>query len=249
MNELALFAGAGGGILGGLLCGWKTVCAVEKDEYAASILCARQNDSILAPFPIWDDVCTFDGKPWCGIVDVVSGGFPCQDISLAGKRKGITGAKSGLWKSMARIINEVRPKFAFVENSALLISNGLATVVSDLTEMGYDIRWGCFTGYMVSAVHKRERIFILAKMADADCRRQHQNKIHKKSSYEIDVWEQCTFDKLCDDEAIRGKDYSDCHRTIDDISETMDRLKAVGNGQIPAVAAIAWKILLEGFVV
>ena len=84
MNELALFAGAGGGILGGHLLGWRTVCAVEWEAYPASVLVARQNDKILPPFPIWDDVQTFDGKPWRGIVDVVSGGFPCQDISAAG---------------------------------------------------------------------------------------------------------------------------------------------------------------------
>ena len=84
MNELALFAGAGGGILGGKLLGWRTVCAVEWEAYPASVLCARQNDGFLETFPIWDDVQTFDGKPWRGIVDVVSGGFPCQDISVAG---------------------------------------------------------------------------------------------------------------------------------------------------------------------
>jgi len=84
MNELALFAGAGGGILGGKLLGWRTVCAVEWEAYPASVLCARQNDGLLPPFPVWDDVQTFDGKPWRGIVDVVSGGFPCQDLSVAG---------------------------------------------------------------------------------------------------------------------------------------------------------------------
>jgi len=84
LNELALFAGAGGGILGGKLLGWRTVCAVEWEAYPASVLCARQNDGLLPPFPIWDDVQTFDGKPWAGIVDVISGGFPCQDISSAG---------------------------------------------------------------------------------------------------------------------------------------------------------------------
>ena len=81
MNELALFAGAGGGILGGHLAGWRTVCAVERDAYAAQVLSQRQNDGCLAPFPIWSDVCSFDDRPWRGIVDVISGGFPCQDIS------------------------------------------------------------------------------------------------------------------------------------------------------------------------
>ena len=93
LNELALFAGAGGGILGGHLLGWRTVCAVEWEAYPASVLCARQNDGLLPTFPIWDDVQTFDGKPWRGIVDVVSGGFPCQDISAAGTGGGLLEAE------------------------------------------------------------------------------------------------------------------------------------------------------------
>ena len=102
MNELALFAGAGGGILGGKLLGWNTVCAVEYDAYAASVLVARQNDGCLEPFPVWDDVRTFDGKPWRGIAQVVSGGFPCTDISVAGKGEGIDGEESGLWTEIDR---------------------------------------------------------------------------------------------------------------------------------------------------
>ena len=121
MNELALFAGAGGGILGGLICGFRTVCAVEINDYARRVLMQRQDDGILEPFPIWDDVTTFDGKPWRGLVDVVTGGFPCQDISACGKGEGIDGSRSGLWQHMARIISEVGPRFALVENSPLLV--------------------------------------------------------------------------------------------------------------------------------
>jgi DNA (cytosine-5)-methyltransferase 1 len=142
VNELALFAGAGGGILGGHLLGWRTVCAVEREPYAASVLAQRQNDGLLPTFPIWDDVCTFDGKPWRGIVDVVSGGFPCQDISAAGKGAGIDGERSGLWGQMARIVGEVRPRFVFMENSPLLVGQGLVRVLADLAEMGFDARWG-----------------------------------------------------------------------------------------------------------
>ena len=139
MNELALFAGAGGGILGGHLLGWRTVCAVEWEPYAASVLVQRQNDGILPPFPIWDDVQTFDGRPWRGIVDVVSGGFPCQDISAAKKNAdGIDGASSGLWREMVRIIREVEPRFVFVENSPMLTTRGLSTVLGDLAAMGFD---------------------------------------------------------------------------------------------------------------
>ena len=169
MNELALFAGAGGGILGGHLLGWRTVCAVEWDAYAASVLVQRQNDGCLPPFPIWDDVQTFDGRPWRGCVDVVSGGFPCQDISAAGKGAGIDGERSGMWKHMARIINEVRPREGvFIENSPMLaVGRGLGTVLCDLAEMGYDARWGIVGAHHVAAPHKRDRIWIWA-VADSN---------------------------------------------------------------------------------
>ena len=167
LNELALFAGAGGGILGGKLLGWRTVCAVERNPYAAAILAQRQNDGILQPFPIWDDVCTFDGKPWKGIIDVVSGGFPCQDISVAGTGKGLSGERSGLWSEFARIIREVEPRFVFVENSPALTFRGIDTVLGNLAEMGYNAAWGVFGADDVGAPHKRERIWIVAELANA----------------------------------------------------------------------------------
>ena len=162
MNELALFAGAGGGILGGKLLGWTTVCAVEWEAYPASVLIARQNEGVLPPFPIWDDVRTFDGRPWRGRVDVVSGGFPCQDISAAGKGAGIDGERSGMWAHMARIVREVGPRFVFVENSPMLTSRGLGRVLGDLAAMGYDARWGVLGANDAGAPHKRDRIWIVA---------------------------------------------------------------------------------------
>ena len=172
MNELDLFAGAGGGILGGHLLGWRTVCAVEWEPYPASVLAARQNDGLLPAFPIWDDVRTFDGRPWRGIVDVVSGGFPCQDISAAGKGAGIDGERSGLWGEMARIIGEVRPRYVFVENSPLLVGRGLVRVLADLAEMGFDARWGVVGASDVGAPHRRERCWIVAHAERAERHRQ-----------------------------------------------------------------------------
>lgn len=162
MNELALFSGVGGGILGGHLLGWRTVCAVEIEPYPASVLLARQNDGILPPFPVWDNVCTFDGRPWRGIVDVVSGGFPCQDISVAGKGAGISGERSGMWSHMARIIGEVRPRFAFVENSPALLTRGLGVVLSDLAALGYDCKWTVLGAADVGAPHQRDRFWLVA---------------------------------------------------------------------------------------
>ena len=185
MNELALFAGYGGGILGGKLLGWRTVCAVENNPYAAAILAARQNDKTLEPFPIWDDVRTFDGTGWRGRVDIISGGFPCQDISVAGKQTGLAGDRSGLWSEFARIIGEVGPEFVLVENSPnlLTVNDGrdFGRVLSDLASLGYDAAWGVLGADDAiwhnsdpCADHERKRIWLLAALPDPDCPRQLQ---------------------------------------------------------------------------
>ena len=170
MNELHLFAGAGGGILGGELLGHTTVCAVEIEEYPRKVLLQRQRDGILPRFPIWDDITTFDGNPRRGRVDVVCGGFPCQDISAAGKGAGIEGEKSGLWAEFARIIGEVLPRFVFVENSPMLTSRGLGTVLGDLASLGFDADWGVLGAHHAGgnhrAPHKRDRIWITARNSE-----------------------------------------------------------------------------------
>jgi len=163
MNELHLFAGAGGGILAGQMLGHRCVCAVECEPYAAGVLIARQNDGSLPPFPVWDDVQTFDGRPWRGIVDIVAGGFPCQDISVAGKGAGIEGARSGMWSHMARIVGEVRPRFVFVENSPALLTRGLGVVLSDLAALGYDCRWTVLGAADVGAPHRRDRFWLVGR--------------------------------------------------------------------------------------
>jgi DNA (cytosine-5)-methyltransferase 1 len=158
MNELALFSGAGGGILASELLGWRTVCAVEIDDYARGVLLARQNDGILRPFPIWDDITTFDARPWRGIVDVVSGGFPCVDISVARAmwgREGIAGERSGLWFEYLRIIDECQPRYVWGENSPELKAQGLADIVRALSERGYVCQWATIGADDCGLPHKR----------------------------------------------------------------------------------------------
>lgn len=161
LRTLHLFAGAGGGILGDLLLGHRPICAVEIEPYCQQVLSARQKDGFLPWFPIYNDVQTFDGKPWRGLVDVVSGGFPCQDISAAGKGAGIDGERSGMWKEMARIIGEVRPRYVLVENSPMLTSRGLDRVLGDLSTLGYGSTYGIIGAHHAGAPHKRDRIWIL----------------------------------------------------------------------------------------
>ena len=280
MHELALFAGAGGGILGGKLLGWRTVCAVEWEPYPASVLAARQNDKILPSFPIWDDVQTFDGKPWRGIVDVVSGGFPCQDISVAGKGDGLDGERSGMWREMARIISEVRPRYAFVENSPMLVTRGLERVLADLAKMGYDSRWGVISAADIGANHRRERIWIVGKMGNSNNDGQATAKIGNsivEGSYGSQIWTKQTSESegsgeqygemahTCNKRLERQKwsretgtkgesnGYaSECSwwesepnvgRVANGVDARVDRLKAIGNGQVPLCAATAWRIL------
>jgi DNA (cytosine-5)-methyltransferase 1 len=313
MNELALFAGAGGGILGGHLLGWRTVCAVEWEAYPASVLVARQNDKILSPFPIWDDVQTFDGKPWRGIVDVVSGGFPCQDISAAGGGAGIKGSRSSMWGHMARIIGEVRPRYAFVENSPMLTSRGLGTVLRDLAKMGYDAEWGVLSAADVGANHLRERIWIVGKntkqsgflshtkyngdgwgkqqsesiekkinVSNSNGKRREwistiqtdrccgsinwQNNannakestslakisdvantisINAQNQFNIEKESSKRFTSSCNEYGNKTywKTEPNVGRVANGMASRLDRLKAIGNGQVPLCAATAWNIL------
>lgn len=170
LRELALFAGVGGGILGGLLNGWRTVCAVENDPYCIKTLLRRQSEGYLPKFPIWDDVRTFDGLPWYGEVDIITGGFPCQDISAAGKGVGLTGERSKLFFEMLRIIAEVRPRFVLAENSPQLRTEGLGTVVEGLARLGYVGCVGVLGARHVGANHFRDRMWVVATDADR-CRK------------------------------------------------------------------------------
>jgi DNA (cytosine-5)-methyltransferase 1 len=230
MNELALFAGGGGGILAGHLLGWRTVCAVEIEDYPRRVLLQRQADGLLPRFPIWDDICTFDGTPWRGKIDVISGGFPCQDLSSAGKGRGLDGERSGLWKEMARVICEVRPRYAFIENSPMLTIRGLDRVLCDLAKMGFDANWGVLGADLVGAKHKRDRIWIVAYTNDPKRRRKLRGFWGlQKCNQEWDSYS--TFNKP---EPVR---------MVDGVANRVDRLKAIGNGQVPFCAATAWRIL------
>ena len=316
LNELALFAGAGGGILGGHLLGWRTVCAVEFAAYPRSVLLARQRDGMLPRFPIWDDVTTFDGNPWRGRVDVVSGGFPCQDISVAGKGEGLSGERSGLWSEMARIISEVQPRFAFVENSPMLTSRGLGVVLGDLSQMGYNCEWGVVGADDAGAPHRRDRIWILAyarvygsqateqdgcdrtkgsgpnpirirvegcrategqhpigQLANANVfgclhgqaeERPTKGGVHAQREPEPSgedvanatgeqggrLFERTLPANACAGSYGRGQaDWWSTEpglgRVANGVANRVDRLKAIGNGQVPAAASLAWNTLYE----
>lgn len=222
MNELALFAGAGGGLLASALNGWKTVCAVELDWYSRCVLTQRQNDGLSAFYPIWDDVCTFDGRTWRGIVDVVSGGFPCQAYSTAAAGRNNA---DDLWPEMRRIVADVAPRYVFAENVA---KQAIDQAADDLESMGYQARCISLSAKDLGADHIRERYWLLAH---ADM----QGKLHSAKHAEV------AFGKSIQNSIWNSK--PDESRIYDGLAYRVDRLKATGNGQIPIVAATAWRIL------
>jgi DNA (cytosine-5)-methyltransferase 1 len=152
----SLFAGIGGFDLGFERAGFETVWQVEIDEYCRRVL--ERHFPRAERFADIRDCGAHNLKP----VDVICGGFPCQDISDAGKRAGIDAERSGLWSEMRRIIGELRPPFAVVENVSALLGRGMERVLGDLAALGYDAEWDCFRASEFGAPHDRERVFICA---------------------------------------------------------------------------------------
>ena len=161
MKVLDLFSGVGGFSLGLERCGMHTVAFCEVDKKCRQVLKKHWPD-----VPIYDDVrkLTYEQLKQDGIseIDLIAGGFPCQDISLAGQGAGITGTRSGLWTEFARLIGEIRPRYAIVENVSALLGRGLDRVLGDLASLGYDAQWHCIPACAVGAPHQRDRVWIVA---------------------------------------------------------------------------------------
>lgn len=279
MNELALFSGAGGGILGSVLVGSRVVCAVEVDPYCREIMLRRQEEGHIPPFPVWDDVRTFDGGPWRGGVDIVSAGFPCQPFSVAGKRRGEDDRRN-LWPDTIRIVREVGPRYALLENVPGLVRfDYFGQILGDLAEAGFDAQWEVVSAADCGAPHIRKRLWILAHAADNGTRRRRQ---FKESSQETGDVAHAQVNRreprrTCNSKKIEGRRESHrgggesvfpdpdgsglsireggkgkrthpsasgdgwwstepgMGRVVNGMAYRVDRIKALGNGQVPAV--------------
>jgi DNA (cytosine-5)-methyltransferase 1 len=222
LNELELFAGAGGGILAAQLLGHRTVCAVESNPYRIRRLMQRQNEGHLPPFPIWDDVRTFDGHPWRGIVDCVSGGFPCQAYSSAARGKNVA---DDLWPEMRRIVADVAPRYVRAEN---VERRAIDRAAEDLEAMGYQTRALTLSAADLGADHVRERHWLFAYTdSDSELRGSINAEMGGLSRVRSNIWA-----------AYPGES-----RMADGLANRMDRLQATGDGQVPIVAAAAFTIL------
>lgn len=255
MRELSLFSGAGGGLLATKhLLGWTTIGYVEIDDYCQQVLAQRIKDGYLDNAPIYTDIEAFIdsgcARLYQEITDVITAGFPCQPFSVAGKQQGQSD-KRNLWPQTRDIVSLVRPRFILLENvPGLLVHEYIWQILSEITEMGYDCRWGVISAQDVGAPHLRNRVWFIAESRMV---RRLRGACHKDLRTEAINWNQTEW---CQDRKFVevAPDYNfsvsrpwthkpPIQRVVDGISYQMDRLKTIGNGQVPKVVEVAWKVL------
>jgi DNA (cytosine-5)-methyltransferase 1 len=195
----------------------------------------RQREGLLPKVPIWDDVRTFDGKPWRGKVDVVCAGFPCQDISCAGLGAGIDGEQSGLWVEAIRVIGEVRPRYTIIENSPMLLLRGGTRVVAALAGMGLACKWGIVSSRNAGFNNTRKRLWIIA---DAIGDEQSRQKPRSRQTGRVGRVVKSIQGNAKWESALRR------FRGMDDgMAYGVERTDSIRNGQVPAVVKLAWETL------
>lgn len=281
-----LFAGAGGGILADIILGHSPIWAVELDPYCCAVLRER--------FPhmhiVCGDVRDVDFSALAD-VDAICGGFPCQDISAAGKQAGITGERSGLFREIMRAIDDLRPAWVFLENSPNIRTKGRHVVIAELVARGYSWRDGILAASDVGAPHQRKRWWCLANsssrrrggaevgqiqqpgraetfgtsnsnrtMADATSERLEKPQPSQEINQEPSVAGSGRVDDsmrgrhgLQDEEIPAGRDGAEhagwwatepgMGRMAHGVANRTQRIKALGNGQVPLCAAVAWRLL------
>ena len=259
----SLFSGIGGIELGfERTKGYRTEWFVENEPYAREILKKRFPDTT-----IYGDITELDFRKVPGI-DILTGGFPCQDISNAGKRAGIKGSRSGLWSYYLEAIRVLRPKFTLIENVSVLINRGLDVVLSDLASVGYDAEWYNISASSVGAPHKRERVFIISYPKLCGClhgqlkeqsteRRKYAQRDTCSSSTnvsnpsreryqsqegEVSAGGGCTINQG------RWATEPKLGRVANGVPNRVDRIKCLGNAVVPQVAEIFAEAIKEKFV-
>lgn len=241
MQTLHLFAGAGGGLLADLILGHTPIGAVEFDPYCCRVLRERAADGWFPGLRVHEgDVRLFDPSEYAGRVDCLHAGFPCQPHSVAGKREGEADERN-LWPDTKRVIGELRPGRLLLENVPGIVSNGYAAVViGELSALGYDCRWAIISAAAAGADIERERWWCFATRANEELGRARSGvELYREET----VWGGEDRTHI----ANRQRDWlalaRHAYRTDDDVANRLHRTEALGNGQVPLQAALAWRIL------
>jgi len=228
MHELSLFTGAGGGLLGSHLLGWSSVGYVEFNDYCQRVIRQRIIDGILPNAPIFGDIRTFISEGYAeayqGMVDVITGGFSCQPFSSASRGRRVA---IDVWPEMRTVIRIVKPKYVFAENVS---ESAISVAADDLERIGYKTSYTNLSAADLGADHIRRRYWLLAYANhESELLSTINAKVASVPQFRQSVW----------------STYPDKSGMADGMGHRMERFKAIGNGQIPIVAATAWKLLME----
>ena len=235
MKVLDLFSGIGGFALGLQRAGFTTKYFCEIDPYCRQVL-AKHWPAV----PCFEDVRTLRGAD-LGPIDLICWGFPCQDISVAGKGAGLSGARSGLWSEYARLIQEIKPKYVLIENVAVLRSRGLDQILREIAALGYDAEWHCIPASAVGAPHRRDRIWIVAYHQRERGQRIVSEAIQREPAFQ-------SFENVRRVEDLRGRPSIPqplIRGTRDGIPHWMDRLHAIGNAIVPQIAEALGRMIMR----
>ena len=237
MKVLDLFSGIGGFSLGLERAGMETVAFCEIDPKCRLVLKKHWPD-----IPVYEDVREINASRLFsdGIErpDVICGGFPCQDISVAGPGEGINGERSGIWKEFKRLIKDLGHNYAIIENVANLRNNGLVTVLQDIWEIGYDAEWHIIPAWAVGAVHRRERIWITAY---PNPERLPKFKRQKKRGPGAGL----NSISLQETRSIRDTSKAFICRGDDAIPGRVDRIKQLGNAVVPQIPELIGRAIMD----
>ncbi len=262
LKGLSLFSGIGGIDLA--LNEWvRPLAYCEIDPYCQSVLLSRMQEGNLPKAPIWDDIRTLslNSSSDESSIDIIYGGFPCQDISIAGLGKGLEGERSGLVYEIFRLAKNLRPSFIFLENVPAITARGGVVLVKEITTMGYDCRWCTISAASIGAHHKRERWFLLGYTMRTGLERFRDGTFEIKSEqFNIASNGENVSDTRCFAEGGTEEpewaydNITGCYRiwetepkldrVVDGVQNRVDRIKALGNSVVPQQAREAFKLLI-----
>jgi len=239
LHTLELCAGYGGLGMGVKLArpDARVVAMVEREAACVQVLASRMEEGLLDPAPIFSDVCSFDGRPWAGAVDLISAGIPCQPWSTAGKRAGFDDERH-LGEELVRIVGEVGPRYVFVENVPGFIRLGAPDLLGRLADLGFDAEWGVLSSCTFGSPHPRRRMFMLAHS------RREREGWSEPGRRERSRWSGAP-DLDGARKAFRGPTRPCQVGTLDAPAGWLDRCRSLGNGVDPLVAAHAWLSLSQ----
>lgn len=259
INGLDLFSGIGGLTLA--LKEWvRPVAYCESDPYCQAVLLSRMSKSDIGIAPIWEDVRSLQKTDLRYFeIDIIYGGFPCQDISVAGTGKGLEGERSGLFFEIIRLVGDLRPRFVFLENVPAITTRGGLRVISEFTAIRYDCRWTMVSASELGAPHIRRRWFLLAYSDNGRKRRGISTRRNKSKKMVIDSaspglqgWTEPSsawtalreFASTGEFSGLYGFPKPTIHRNDDGIRNRVDRTRALGNAVVPIQAKEAFKRLI-----